>query len=110
MADEVQTPAQRTRVGHCKKDEVDVYVGRGSIWGNPFVRPGAAKKSRYQVREVDDPIGEYRRYVMANDTLMSKIGQLRGKRLGCFCKRLDEPDEPIRCHGQVLAEIADGIS
>lgn len=25
-----------TRVVHCKREPYDVYIGRGSKWGNPF--------------------------------------------------------------------------
>ena len=25
-----------TKVVHCKKSEYDVYIGRPSLWGNPF--------------------------------------------------------------------------
>jgi len=27
----------RTRVVHCRRERYDVYVGRPSPWGNPFV-------------------------------------------------------------------------
>lgn len=26
----------KAKVVHCKKEPFDVYVGRGSVWGNPF--------------------------------------------------------------------------
>ena len=25
------------RVVHCKRENYDIYIGRGSKWGNPFV-------------------------------------------------------------------------
>lgn len=25
------------KVVHCKKEKYDVYIGRGSKWGNPFI-------------------------------------------------------------------------
>lgn len=24
------------KIVHCKKDKYDIYIGRPSIWGNPF--------------------------------------------------------------------------
>ena len=34
-----------------------------------------------------------------NDELREKLGELKGKVLGCFCA-------PDRCHGEVLHELA----
>jgi hypothetical protein len=38
-------------------------------------------------------------YLASNEYLLSKIYELKGKRLGCWC-------DPLLCHGTVLAEIA----
>ncbi len=68
-----------------------VYIGRPSIWGNPFVigREG----------DRDEVISEYRRYVLLSTHLMREIGNLAGKDLVCFCA-------PRPCHGDVLLELA----
>lgn len=98
-----------TRVGHVKHDPTDVYIGRGSPWGNPYVAPGRAAGSKYPVTESEDPLGDYERHVLERPDLVAKLPRLRGLVLGCFCVRLDEdhgpPDE--RCHGHVLARLAD---
>lgn len=73
-------------------DDYDVYIGRGSRWGNPF-RIGQ-DGTRAEVIE------KYRRHLFANPELMDAVGTLRGQRLGCFC-------HPLACHGDVLAAIAD---
>lgn len=88
-----------------------VYVGRSvrwtewtaSIWGNPFTAgeyPG------------EDAVDRYRRYILASPELMARLGELRGKTLGCWCGDFDgfgdlfgEPG--FRCHALVLAELAD---
>lgn len=72
----------------------DVYIGRPSKWGNPFVigRDG----TRAQVIE------KYRAWLTGNKVLMADLPALRGKRLGCYCK-------PKPCHGDVLAELADQL-
>lgn len=79
-------------VVHCERDEFDVYVGRGTPWGNPF-RVGAAQ-SRTQV------IVAFRRWLLKQPDLVARVkAELRGKRLGCHCR-------PKNCHADVLAEVA----
>lgn len=101
-------PAE-TRVGHCRRDRCDVYIGRGSIWGNPFVFPGKAKRSKHDVIEVEDPLARYEQHVRRDSFLMASLPELRGKVLGCFCVRLDDPEpervEDERCHGHVLRRL-----
>ena len=77
-------------VVHCKKNKFDVYIGRGSPWGNPFKI--GLDGTREQV------IGKYRTRLALQ--MKTKIkNELRGKVLGCWCA-------PLPCHGNVLAEIA----
>ena len=98
-----------TRVGHVREDgdAIDVYVGRGSVWGNPFVSRGRGGQSQYAVTESDDPLGDYERYLMANKALRARLGELRGRVLGCYCVRLGQRSRVERCHAQVLARLAD---
>lgn len=77
-------------VVHCKKSPFDVYIGRGSIWGNPFSI--GADGTREEVIE------KYREY-LTNSPLMHHVRELRGKILGCWCA-------PLACHGDILAAIA----
>ena len=70
------------------KDEV--YIGRTSIWGNPYVI--GKDGSREEV------IAKYRDYVFGNRFLLDQLHTLRGKDLVCFCK-------PKACHGDVLVEL-----
>jgi len=81
-----------TRVVHCKKDKYDVYVGRPSKWGNPFIigRDGdrAAVVQRYEA------------YILNNQELYDSISDLKGKVLACWCA-------PEACHADVLARMAD---
>lgn len=82
------------RVVHCKKAPYDVYVGRPSRWGNPFQigRDG----SRSEV------IHKFEVWVRQQPNLMASLYELRGKTLGCWCA-------PERCHGDVLARLADEV-
>ena len=83
----------RTQVVHCKKSKYDVYIGRPSDWGNPFVIGKDGDRA--------DVIRKYRDWVMRQPDLLSRAKtELRGQRIACWCK-------PEACHGDVLAEIAD---
>lgn len=84
-----------TRVVHCKKEPYDIYIGRPSIYGNPF-RLGK-DGDRVEVLE------KYRNYIMSSPRLLEQIKRLKGKTLGCWCK-------PELCHGDVIAEILDGVA
>lgn len=78
----------------------DIYIGRGSSWGNPYThRPSAFSDVIYVVTR-EEAIARYREYLISRPDLMARLPSLRGKRLGCYCKPLD-------CHGDILAELAD---
>lgn len=69
-----------------------VYIGRPSIFGNPFVIGIDGTRS--------DVIEKYRRHLAINTELRNKvIKELKGKDLVCWCS-------PKPCHGDVLLEIA----
>jgi len=86
------------RVVHCKREEFDVYIGRGSKWGNPYShRNGTLAK--YVVETREEAIQKYEEYLLGNQDLLSAISELRGKTLGCWCK-------PKSCHGDVLLKYA----
>jgi len=72
----------------------DVYIGRPSKWGNPFVI--GHDGTREQVIE------KYRAWIQQQPHLLASLGELQGKRLGCYCK-------PQACHGGVLAELANAM-
>ena len=81
--------------------DCDIYIGRRitmggwnlqeSIWRNP-----------YDVKTYgrDKCLELYEEYVTNNEELMSKLGELRGKTLGCWCK-------PERCHGDILVKLVE---
>ncbi len=92
----------KTTVVHNLQDEYDVYIGRevpehdipNSKWGNPFILANDSDAERQR------SISAFREWVMTQPELMSSLGELQGKRLGCWCA-------PKPCHGDVLAELAD---
>jgi hypothetical protein len=81
----------KCRAVNLKKESYDVYIGRGSKWGNPFAMRNQSQTERDRVCE------EYEKYFWTTD-LPNQLSELRGKRLGCYCK-------PLRCHGDFLADL-----
>lgn len=82
-------------VKHVMKDEYDIYCGRWnpkvpihSKWHNPF-KNGTREEN----------IKSFIEYLINNETLMSEIKELKGKRLACWCA-------PQDCHCDILAMIA----
>ena len=84
--------AKTTVVNKKSGQPYDVYIGRGSDWGNPFkIGPDQDRAT---------VVARYRDYIAGRPDLLVRLGELRGKRLACFCA-------PLTCHGDVLAELAD---
>ena len=82
----------KTRVVHKKKAKFDVYIGRPSIFGNPY---SVMKYGRQGC------IHQYRLYfynkIKKDPEFKKKVLDLKGKTLGCWCK-------PLACHGDIIAE------
>jgi hypothetical protein len=74
------------RISRC-----DVYIGRPSEWGNPFVIGEHGNR--------EDVVRLYEEWIVNQPELMAKVGELHGKRLGCWCA-------PHACHGDVLLKLA----
>lgn len=74
-----------------KIPEDSVYIGRGSLWGNPY--PMIKKEDRSYVVE------EYQKYLdeqISKETILpEEIRYLDGRDLVCFCA-------PLPCHGDIL--------
>lgn len=87
----------RTRVVNLRVEDYDEYIGRGSIWGNPYSHKHGTK-AQYVVGSRQEAIDKYREYVLNRPDLMSELITLDGKVLGCYCK-------PLACHGDVLLEL-----
>lgn len=74
-----------------KPTSADVYIGRPSKWGNPFViGPDGDRAS---------VIRKYEAWLQEQPKLIAALPELRGKTLVCWCK-------PHACHGDVLAKFA----
>ena len=89
-----------TRVIHINDKELggstfsdnEVYIGRPSKWGNPFIIGKDGNR--------DEVINKYRHWIFDQKKLMTSLHSLRGKDLVCYCK-------PQACHGDVLVKLVD---
>ena len=74
-------------------EKYDVYIGRPSIWGNPFVMKNTSEQERNRVCEAYEKWFEQ----PEQEWLRKRLPELAGKTLCCFCK-------PKRCHGDYLVK------
>lgn len=98
--------------------ELDLYIGRGSILGNPY----SHIKSRYETIKVDsreEAIENYKKLIRSyfdskkeNEiteyirdlALMDRYFNIK---LVCYCKH---PDREVKCHGDIIKEICKDIN
>ncbi len=85
---------KKCRVVNVKTSKYDIYIGRGTIWGNLFHigRDG----TRTEV------IRKYKVDAIKNKVIMQNLHKLVGKALGCHCK-------PLACHGDVLVKFVNAL-
>lgn len=83
-----------------------VYIGRGSVWGNPYTSLSKPTKAEMQVATREESIGRYKQHlwnqirkgVITKEMLL----ELDGKRLACYCA-------PKSCHGDVLVKAIEWV-
>jgi hypothetical protein len=68
-----------------------VYIGRPSIWGNPFVIGKDGTR--------DQVVAKFEAYVRNKPDLLAQLPKLAGRDVVCWCA-------PARCHGDVLVQMA----
>lgn len=91
------TTVHNLRTEH--KTDTDIYIGRGSIYGNPFTHiKNKETKAQFVVNTRKEALEKYREYVLQNPELLAKLSLLKNKRLFCFCK-------PKSCHGDIIVEL-----
>lgn len=73
--------------------DFDVYIGRGSVFGNRHrIGPKCTRAQSIARYKVD-----FYERIKKDPKFKRAVLKLRGKRLGCFCW-------PKPCHGNVIAE------
>lgn len=72
-----------------------IYIGRGSMWGNPYVIGKDGDRN--------DVCDKYERHLWnqlrTKEITLQELAALDGKTLVCFCA-------PLRCHGHTLEKAA----
>lgn len=100
----------RTTVVNLHREAYDVYIGRAGrghdgYFGNPYRAGEVCGLCRRVHRDRGSTIPCFERYfrgrVESDPAFRVRVEQLRGRRLGCFCK-------PNKCHGDVIASWLDG--
>jgi transcription elongation factor Elf1 len=86
------------RVVHLKVEPYDVYIGRPSIWGNPYSHKSDTL-AEFKVSSREEAVECYRTWFPKQEGALEAVKDLRGQILGCWCK-------PKACHGDVLLELA----
>ncbi len=90
-----------TRIVHCKRDKYDVYIGRPSKWGNPFIIGKDGTREEVISKYEDWLLGVIK---APDNTLRPSLShaktELKDKILGCWCS-------PKACHGNILKRFVD---
>lgn len=87
--------------------ENDIYIGRGSILGNPFTSiKNRTTKAKYICDSREESVNSFDQYlarkiaekdeVICNE--LNKIYKMKEVNLVCFCK-------PKSCHGDVIKDV-----
>ena len=79
-----------TTVVNLRTAKFDVYIGRGSKWGNPFYIGKDGTR--------EEVIDKYEKYIRNKPELLNALHELENKVLGCYCK-------PKACHGDILVKL-----
>jgi hypothetical protein len=94
---------KKTRVVNLRHEPYDVYIGRGSSFGNQWTHiKTKPTKAKYTVNTVEEAISEYQNWILQQPELLARVRhELNGQTLGCYCK-------PGPCHGDILVKICNG--
>ncbi len=89
----------------------DIYIGRGSLLGNPFSHKENTK-ALYKVDTVNESIEKYKIWLIENFKNNKEIknyilsikedSELSNINLVCFCK-------PKACHGDIIKDFIDNL-
>ncbi len=88
-----------TTVVNWRDDKNSCYIGRGSIFGNPYIigRDGTRDEviERYK--------NEWFPFLLKDKRFVAELIKLKNKKLGCFCKPYN------RCHGEIIADYLNSL-
>lgn len=88
---------QRTKfVVNIHRCSCEVYIGRGSSWGNPWAIGNHGTRHSVLVKYAEHLVNQV--FVKKLD-FVEELSRLYGKVLGCYCS-------PKACHGHLLVEAS----
>lgn len=89
----------KTKIVNIKKESYDVYIGRGSIWGNPF-KIGIDGTREEVIEQCEEwLLGRISAPENPKRPTLAQIKlYLTGKTLGCYCR-------PLACHGDIYLKF-----
>ena len=83
-------------------DKDYIYVGRPSIWGNPYSSKPSSLLDTIIVSNKDESLSKYEEYIMNNlnlvDDLIKEMNNKNVTKIACFCY-------PSRCHADILLKL-----
>lgn len=110
---------QRQRTKGYRMPEGAVYVGRPTVWGNPFVigqsigcddAATAVDLHRSWLEQgftAPYPLpGETPHLEQLREQVLTRAHELAGKDLACWCPLVDAGGRPVPCHADALLELA----
>jgi|APHM01.1.fsa_nt_gi hypothetical protein len=112
---------QQTPVVHHKRNEYDVYIGRGPRqkhlhnadigergWlGNPHTLEDYSRQESVSLFARDLFVVLFYKQ---NEKYQDAIASLSGQRLGCWCRDESKTPDHRLCHGDIIAHAADMLS
>jgi len=90
--------SKRTRLVNKDNEWCDVYIGRGSKFGNPYIIGKDGTRE-----EVIEKYRDWFNKKIKKPRFRKEVLKLRGKKLGCYCA-------PKACHGDVIIEWLNELS
>jgi hypothetical protein len=111
---------QRSRAHGWRKPAGCIYVGRPTVWGNPFsvAVHGAARATELYRRWVDGNLttdelntlqhclGPHISLITARKWLLARLPELRGQDLCCWCPLTTSDGDHVPCHVDPLLILA----
>ena len=95
---------QRRRTRGWTMPENTVYVGRPSVWANPFLADRTRIHSPKVLQAVMDVYRLHIEHLLGQDP--DFLEPLRGKNLACWCPLSNPKWDRVYCHADVLLEMA----
>lgn len=78
-----------------RDDDFDAYIGRGTLWGNPF-QVGQLEGQFERSEAIEKYKAHFEKNILGDESMRRGLFGLRGMRIACHCK-------PFACHGDVIA-------